>query len=277
MELQSTPFVYLILLSNIILSIYGFQNHSFLEKSLFRPLRILKNKEYERLIQSGFVHGSWPHLFFNMYSLYLFGKDIELFFGWKLFLCIYFSSLLGGSLLSLLIHRNDTNYAALGASGAVNGVLFASVLLFPHNEIGLFFIPVFVPGWAFAILYTLYTMYGMKSQHDGIGHDAHMGGAIVGMLTTIAFLPGLCLDRPLLIAAILIPSSIFLYLMVNHPALIGMDPIAPKAKKKMHLDDHYNQIREEKQKELDRILDKINRLGVDSLDDYEKRFLDMNT
>ena len=276
MEISLSPLTYLIILANVILSWSGFQNHSFLEKNLFNTKRILHHKELGRLINSGFVHANWSHLFFNMYSLYIFGAGVEAAYGSLFFSCAYFFSLIGSNLLSLLLHRNEPGYSSLGASGAVNGIIFSCILLLPKMEVGMLFIPVGIPGWLFAVLYTLYTMYGMKAQQDNIGHDSHLGGAIIGILTTVCFFPPLLFDRPILIGTILVPSFVFLYLMIQHPALIGLPSTAPKRKKTMQSDDHYNEIKAGKQKELDRILEKINQTGMESLDDYEKRFLNMN-
>jgi membrane associated rhomboid family serine protease len=272
MEQFYAPITYLIILANVILSVKGFQNASFLEKSLFRTNRILYFKEYGRVFYSGFVHANWPHLIFNMYSLYSFGEILEASCGSVFFSCIYLASLMGSSLLSLFLHRHQPEYAALGASGAVNGVIFSTIVLFPG-------IPVFfgIPGWIFAIIYTLYTVYGMRSQMDNIGHDAHLGGAIFGIITTILFMPFVLETEPYLIASILVPSIVFLYLMVQQPHLIGLEPRFPQKRKTTKTDDHYNHIRAEKQKEMDRILEKINQSGMNSLSDYEKRFLDMNS
>jgi membrane associated rhomboid family serine protease len=277
MELSLSPLTYLILIANIITSIKGFQNASFLDKELFKIGRILHKKEWGRIVNSGFVHANWAHLFFNMYSLYVFGVGLEAAYGSLYFGATYFLSLIGGNLLSLLLHRHEPDYASLGASGAVNGIIFSCILLLPDMEIGMMFLPIGIPGWMFAVLYTLYTMYGMKAQQDNIGHDAHLGGAIIGIVTTLCFFPPLLLERPILIAAILVPSIVFLYMMVQHPHAIGLPSLGPKRKTKRQADDHYNQIRAEKEKELNRILDKINKSGMESLDDYEKRFLNMNT
>jgi membrane associated rhomboid family serine protease len=210
-----------------------------------------------------------------MFSLYSFGESLELMYGSLFFSFVYFASLVGGNLLSLLIHRKDSSYGAIGASGAVSGVIFASVVLFPEMEIQMFPIPIGIPSWAFAILYTLYSMYGMRAQNDNTGHDAHLGGAIIGMLVCICFHPAALMANLLLISSILISTCIFLFIVTQKPHLINGSPSIPK-KPIINPDDHYNQIRAEKQKELDRILDKINKEGMESLNEYEKRFLNMN-
>lgn len=275
MPFSSSSITYIIILANVIFSYQGFKDMNFLDKNVFRVGSILKNKEYKRLISSGFLHGNWSHLIFNMFSLYSFGTSLEAYFGTFFFCCVYFGSLIGGDLLSLFIHRNEPNYSAIGASGAVNGIIFSSILLFPDMKVQMFFIPIGIPSWAFAIMYTLYTIYGIRAQNDNTGHDAHLGGALIGTLTSIGFFPELLEQNLLLVTLILVPTSIFMYVLILHPHLVNSG-VAEKKKPNVRLDDHYNQIRAEKQKEMDRILDKISKEGMESLNDYEKRFLNMN-
>lgn len=273
MHFASSPICYLVLISNVVLSLKGFQDPLFVDKHLFKTGRILHHKEYDRLFYSGFLHADFMHLFFNMYSLYSFGTFLEASYGTFFFSCVYFLSLFGGNLLALVLHKDEPAYAALGASGAVCGVIFSSILAFPGLEVSMFFIPIGIPGWLFAVLYTLYSIYGIRTRTDNIGHDAHLGGAIIGTITTLCFEPYILEQNAFTVAAVLLPSAVFLFLLVRHPQLLG---VSESPKRQVPKDDHYNQIRAEKQKELDRILDKINKSGIESLDDYERRFLDLN-
>lgn len=277
MSFQNAPVTYILILANLYFSYMGFKDVAYFEKNMFLTSGILHRKQYARLISSGFLHANWPHLFFNMFSLYSFGESMEMNYGTFFFSCVYFSALLGGNLLSLFMHREEPNYSAIGASGAVSGVLFSSVLLFPDMRISMFFIPIGIPGWVFAALYTLYSIYGIRAQHDNIGHDAHLGGAIVGTLVTIAFFPILLQESPLVIISILLPTSLFFFLLLRMPHVLGVDQQGVTNNNKVRFDDDmYNHIRAEKQKELDRILEKINSKGIDSLTETEKRFLDLN-
>ncbi len=275
MAFASSPLTYIIILLNLLFSFQGFKDSVYLDKNAFRIGSILKKKEYKRLLTSGFIHANWSHLLFNMFSLYSFGESLELMYGTVFFGIVYLASLIGGNLLSLLIHRNEAEYGAIGASGAVSGVIFASVVLFPQMEIQMFPLPFGIPSWAFAILYTLYSMYGMRAQTDNIGHDAHLGGAIIGMLVCIGFHPAALMANLFLISSILVSTSVFLFIITQKPHLLNGNS-GPKKKASTNPDDHYNQIRAEKQKEMDRILEKINAEGRESLNDYEKRFLNMN-
>src|SRR5438132_1953076 len=154
----------------------GFRSRAFEEKYIFEPEAILAWKEYYRLLTSGFLHAGWWHLLVNMLSLYLLGRYVELVFGAGHFLLIYFGPIIGGNLLSVYVHRHH-EYRAYGASGGVCGIIFAHILMFPTGGISMFFIPVAIPGWLYALGFMLISFYGMKEHNRGnIGHDAHLGG-----------------------------------------------------------------------------------------------------
>src|SRR6478752_2675378 len=121
----------LLILCNVVFSYYGFKESHVFDSYKFNVDSILIDKEYKRLVSSGFLHGSWTHLGFNMMSLYAFSSSLENSIGPVKYLVIYFASLIGGNLLSLFIHRNHGSYSAIGASGAVCGIVFSSITLFP--------------------------------------------------------------------------------------------------------------------------------------------------
>ena len=189
----------------------GLSDPAFQYKYLFQIAPIRYNKDYKRLFTSGFLHGDWMHFGLNMYVLYSFGLFVLYSLGLTDFLLLYFVSMLGGSLYAYALKSHNDNYAAVGASGAVNGIIFAAIMLNPFSELRLFFaIP--IPAWIFGIAYTIYSVYGMKgSFNDNIGHEAHMGGGIVGVLLTCALIPGLLLERWWLVLAILVPLLGFTY------------------------------------------------------------------
>ena len=176
----------IILIINILSSIVGFRDRRFFESYSFEINRIRKG-EYYRLITSGFLHVNTPHLIFNMVTLYFFVSFVTYSLGALSFLILYFASLIIGNLLTLVIHFNQPNYSAVGASGAVTGILFSSLLLFPSIELMIFFIPIPIPGYIFGIGYILYTIYGIGAQTDNIGHSAHFGGAVGGVILTLFY------------------------------------------------------------------------------------------
>lgn len=258
---------------NVAVSYKGFKDHVFFDQYKFEVDRILKYKEYQRLLTSGFLHVSWMHLLLNMLSLYLFSSFMGS-LGWGSFLAIYMGSLIGGDLLALLIHREHGDYSSVGASGAVCGIIFASIALFPDSGILLFgLIP--LPGWAYGIGYVAYSIYGIRSQRDNIGHEAHLGGALIGMILAVGLEPGAFANNYITILIISVPVIVFIYLIVAKPRALLIDNHYHKTHTTyFDIDDQYNEERANKQHELDRLLDKIGRSGIDSLSKKERQRLD---
>jgi membrane associated rhomboid family serine protease len=124
-----------------------------------------------------------------MFTLYFFVNIVVGILGTNSFLFLFIGSLLAGNLFGYYFHYKDNYYSAVGASGAVTGVLFSALLLYPEIELMLFLIPIPIPGYLFGIVYLLYTLYGMKTQNDNIGHTAHFGGAVGGIVITIFLMP----------------------------------------------------------------------------------------
>ena len=131
------------------------------------------------------------HFFRDFLSFYYLTLHLELQISRHLFSLyyLYFSSLYLGNYLSLRYHENQEDYTAVGASGAVSGIVYSAVLLYPDMKLAFLFFPIPLPGYVIATLYLIYTLYGMKRQQDNIGHTAHFGGAISGLCATIAFQP----------------------------------------------------------------------------------------
>jgi len=212
--------VFLIIAINVIFSIQGFNNPQFIEKYILYVGKIRWGKEYIRLLTSGFLHANWGHLLFNMMTLFFFGGTLVSVLGPFLFVLLYLISLLGGNLLALYLKRDDAHYKALGASGAVSGVLYAFILPFPWDRIYLFFIPIGIPAWIFGILFIIISIYGMRSNKGNIGHEAHLGGAITGLFTMIAIKPDLFIQNWEIGMVILTPTLIFLYFIVKKPEIL---------------------------------------------------------
>ncbi len=264
----------LLIILNAIVTYQGFKVLSFFDKFSFKVHQILVDKEYKRLVTSGFLHANWTHFAFNMITLYLFSRGLESYIGIPAFLLLYFASLVGGNLLALYIHRNHPDYSAIGASGAVSGLVFASIGLFPGMEIGFILLPIYIPAWLYGIAYVLYSIYGIKSQKDNIGHEAHLGGGIVGLLIAITLNPGILFNNTLPILLILVPALTFIYLIIYKPHVLIVKNVFSSHKNTFTLEDKYNASKAVRQKELDEILDKINEKGYENLSQKEKERLD---
>lgn len=264
----------LIIIANIAFSYKGFTNNAFLNGYKFWVDKILINKDYKRLITSGFLHVGWTHLIFNMISLLLFSSSVQGYLGDWQFLVVYVAGLLGGSLFSLLVHRHHGDYNAVGASGAVCGIIFASIALFPGMAIGIFGIPIPIPGWLYGVVYIGYSIYGVKSNKDNIGHEAHLGGALIGMMVALLFEPSAFAENYPTILIITAPTMVFIYLIITRPHLLLVDNFFLKTHPKYYSVDHrYNMEKKSSQDEIDRILDKINKTGMKSLSSKEKQKL----
>ena len=255
----------------------GFTNGLLFDSYKFEVDRILIGKDYKRLVTSGFLHVNWLHLIFNILSLYAFSDLVEYSLGMFNFLVVYFASLIGGNLLALFVHRNHGDYSAVGASGAVCGIIFASIALYPYGGIGFFFLPFTIPGWVFGILFVAVSIYGIKSNTDNIGHEAHLGGAFIGMATALVFRPEALRENFLPILAIALPTMVFFYLILTRPQILFVDNFFFKSRNQnryFDIDHKYNEDKVNKQKELDRLLDKISREGIGSLTEKERKKLD---
>jgi membrane associated rhomboid family serine protease len=258
---------------NIIFSYQGFRDPIFFEKYVFNVDKILISKQYIRLISSGFLHANWTHLALNMLTLYFFSSGVETTLGGSGFLILYFASLIGGDLLALFIHRNHGDYTSVGASGAISGVVFASIAIFPGMSIGMFGL-LWIPGWAYGLFYTLFSIYGIKSGKGNIGHDAHLGGGIVGMLVAICMMPESITNNYLPIILVLVPAIAFFALILIKPEFLLVDNIFRKSDGLQTKEERYNGAIRNKEKEIDRILDKISKKGLEKLSKKERETLD---
>jgi membrane associated rhomboid family serine protease len=152
-----------------------------LVRNLLRPYWMLKERDYSTLITSGFIHGDFGHLLFNSLTLFFFGRGLESRIGTGMFVALYFTGLVVSSLGTVYKQRNNPDYAALGASGAILAVLFAYIVYFPTQMLYLYFaFP--IPAVLFAFGYLAYSWWASKNRRDNINHDAHLDGAITGLV-----------------------------------------------------------------------------------------------
>src|SRR5690554_189279 len=201
----------IIIAANVIISMKGFNDISFFEKYKFN-IGGIRRGEQIRMFSSAFLHADFSHLLFNMLTLFFFANVVISQVGVTYFVIIYVASLLIGNLLSFYFHRDQPHYSAIGASGAVMGVLYSAILLNPNMGLYLFFIPIAIPAWLFGLGYLLYSIYGMKKQLGNIGHDAHIGGAIGGYVLTLLFVPSL-FSTSLWIIVLLAVPLVVLFIM----------------------------------------------------------------
>ena len=186
----------------VAISAYAWSKDELMDSWILQPYRMARSGgEWYRLLTSGFLHADWAHLLFNMFAFYSFGpvvlRALEESYGPGLGIGLFLLLYLGGIILSDLPtyfrHRNDPNYRSLGASGGVSSVLFASILLFPVNNNGggiiIFPIPFPIQPFLFGFLYLAYSWYMGRRRGDNINHDAHLYGALYGVVLLLALMP----------------------------------------------------------------------------------------
>ena len=191
----------IILIATIAMSYYGFNNATFFNRYMFNVGAVQKG-DYVRLISSGFLHANGEHLIFNMISLFFFYEVVTDSMGELLFVLIYFGSMLLGNVFSLQIYKRQSYYSAIGASGAVSGIIFTAIALYPKA------IKVnFLPGWLFGALYFGYSVFMMfnPQKGDNLGHTAHIGGALFGLAVVALYAPTIVVHNALYLGIMALP------------------------------------------------------------------------
>ncbi|MDQ6843123.1 MAG: rhomboid family intramembrane serine protease [Bacteroidota bacterium] len=179
----------IIIIITVIVSIAGFRSEKIIDDLIFYPPAVTERKQYYRFITCGFIHADIGHLFFNMYAFYLFGNITEDIFlaifgnyGKLLYIIMYVLALIVCLIPSFLKNKTNPNYRSLGASGAVSAVVFAYIMFNPVAGIGLIFIPIFIPGFLFGIIYLVVSYLLDKKGGSHINHSAHIWGALFGII-----------------------------------------------------------------------------------------------
>ena len=190
LSFEQAPASLLILMATIGLSLYTlYSNRELLGRLMLHPYSVTRYNRWHLLLTSGFVHGDMAHLMFNMISFYFFAFSLETVVGTANFLIIYFGSMALADVSTVIKNKDNPDYYALGASGAISGVIFASILLFPGMEIGFILLPIGIPAPVFGLLYLAYCYYAAKRSGDMINHQAHFWGALAGVLILILIYP----------------------------------------------------------------------------------------
>lgn len=197
-----------ILAANGLISYKGFNDTHFFRKYEFH-IGSIRSGEQFRMFSSGFLHVDLMHLLFNMFTLYMFAPFVINSVGAMYFAYLYFGSLIAGNLLTLYFHKDEYYNRAVGASGAVMGIIYSAILLEPN-----LYMYGFIPGYVFGFAYLLFSIYGMKAKNDNIGHVAHFGGAIGGFVITLVKFPFLITEEPKTVMALLVPIVI-LFIMAK--------------------------------------------------------------
>ena len=172
-----------IFVATLVASLAGlYAKPQLVESSLFRPYWFLRRRQYATVVTSGFVHADLPHLVFNMVTFWFFAFPLEKQIGPVRFAVLYLLGLVVSDLGTYFKHRNDPQYASLGASGAISAVLFAAIVYFPWMKLFIIPIPLPIPAPLFAVGYVAYSWYSARQARGRINHDAHLGGAVFGLL-----------------------------------------------------------------------------------------------
>ncbi|MEM1138046.1 MAG: rhomboid family intramembrane serine protease [Bacteroidota bacterium] len=197
MQVQEYSFNTILIIITIAISFYVENRVELKYKLMLNPYKMLRDNEYYRFITSGFIHGGWMHLFFNMFTLYLFGNLLEPVFTYNLgsngslyYILFYLVAIIVADIPSFIKHKDNPGYNALGASGGTSAVVISYIMFDPLVSLRPILLPIPIPGFIFATLYMAYSYYMAKNeQMDGIGHDAHFFGALFGVIASVSIQP----------------------------------------------------------------------------------------
>ena len=188
----------LIIAVTAIISVIAFSNHELFRRLAFNAYDIKHFKNSYRFLTYALIHADWIHLLVNMMVLYSFGRIVEAYFGFYFgtkgilyYILLYVGGIALSTLPSYGKHKDDYSYTAVGASGAVSAVLFASIIFDPMSKIMIFPIPIGIPAIIFGPMYLAYSWYMGKKNIDNVGHDVHFWGAIFGFAFTLILKPAL--------------------------------------------------------------------------------------
>jgi membrane associated rhomboid family serine protease len=187
--LTAAPVASFIFVITILTSLMAFSNDNIYANMILHPFSVYRGQRVYTVVTSGMIHNDWMHLFFNMLSYYFFAFQLEVDLGHWQFGLLYVVSLVLSDLPTVYKHKNDEWYHSLGASGAVSAVIFSAILFNPLTKMMIMPLPIPIPAVLFGVLYLVYCNYASKYSRDNINHDAHLFGALSGLLITIVLYP----------------------------------------------------------------------------------------
>jgi len=195
MSITAAPVSIIILVATVALSLYTlYRNPELFAKLMLNPQSVVYERKWYLMVSSGFIHANLAHLAFNMLTFYFFALELESVMGSLNFSILYFGSLILSDVTTVIKHKDNPDYRALGASGAISGALFSYVLFYPKNSIYIFFIPIGIPAPIFAILFLAYCYWAARKAQGFINHEAHFWGALAGIVITILLIPEIVPD-----------------------------------------------------------------------------------
>ncbi len=185
-----SPAALIILLATVGISLYAiYKDRNIYERFLLSPWRVANQNQFHLMVTSGFLHADVAHLMFNMFTFLFFAFKLEYYSGTLNFILIYFLSMIIADVTTVIKHKDDPYYRAVGASGAISGVLFSYILFDPTTKIGFILFPIGIPAPIFAVLYLVYCWFAAKKSRDFINHEAHLWGALGGIIVTAILVP----------------------------------------------------------------------------------------
>jgi membrane associated rhomboid family serine protease len=194
-DVTQAPFTILILAVTVIISVAAFSRFTLYAQLMLSMYSVLRGGEWWRLSSSALVHADWPHLLFNMFSLFSFGMLLEHAIGTWRFVLLYVLGGIVASFTSLVVHRDESEYRAVGASGAVCAVIGAVTVMYPDLPLFVLVIPAPIPAWVVSAAFIAYSILGSNARTDNIGHDAHLGGLLFGLGFVAAFFPAYLVEQ----------------------------------------------------------------------------------
>lgn len=217
MDIVAAPFTIVILAVTVLVTVAAFSRRALFEQLMFHVDAVVHHGEWWRLFTTSVVHASWPHLLFNAFSLLSFGVFLEGAMGTWRFALLYILGVIVATFTSLMKHRHNLGYRAVGASGGVCAVIGAATALFPDLGMYLFFIPIAIPAWIFGSAFIVYSIIGSREQWGNVGHTAHLGGELYGIGFAIAFFPGVVLQHWWYVAIMIAAGGVaWLYVKQRH-------------------------------------------------------------